>query len=389
MGEPIVADARSAFQHFLARAVGFEPTNVGIKTRCLRPLGDAPVERWKPGFRSGSGGGTRTHGLQVMSLVICQLIYPATVFPSPQAILARHGRAARMVFFKKAPRPKGFPPLLLTGKLASMETIFVSNAPAGLEPHTHGHFQRLGTVDLDTILDLVGQPEGYAMVLGQRVKVHGLRLETFKNHPRCCSDPNCSLTFSHFAVERSLGRKGAAPAENRRYHLNLYAVNSDGQEVLFTHDHTLARALGGPDDASNTTPMCAPHNAKKSVAEHLLVKEQRMKQGLDPHSGGPAVPRLPPCPLVFAKRLARIQARLEQSAARSGMTLEAYRAHCEEQGKDLSSRNTPQAEFAESLGLSKSAFRYFRHDFNQQEIAARRGPVEATPMTALRKPRMG
>jgi len=273
--------------------------------------------------------------------------------------------------------------------MASMETIFVSNAPEGLEPYTHGHYQRLGTVGLDTILELVGQPEGYATVLGQRVKVHGLRLETFKSHPRCCSEPNCSLTFSHFAVERSLGRNGAAPADNRSYHLNLYAVDATGQEVLFTHDHTLARALGGRDDASNTTPMCAPHNAKKGVAEYLLVKEQRMKRGQDPHGGGPAVHRLAPCPLVFAKRLAKIQARLEETAVRAGMTLENYKAHCEEQGKHLTGgARTPQAEFAEALGLSQKAFRYFRHNFNQQEIAARSGPLEETPIAAIRKPRM-
>ena len=28
----------------MAGVVGFEPTNVGIKARCLRPLGDTPVD---------------------------------------------------------------------------------------------------------------------------------------------------------------------------------------------------------------------------------------------------------------------------------------------------------------------------------------------------------
>lgn len=46
---------------FLAGAVGFEPTNAGIKTRCLKPLGDAPI------FGATCGIRIRVPGLKVQA----------------------------------------------------------------------------------------------------------------------------------------------------------------------------------------------------------------------------------------------------------------------------------------------------------------------------------
>jgi hypothetical protein len=52
------------------------------------------------------------------------------------------------------------------------------------------------------------------------------------------------------------------------YHLNLYALDSDGREILMTHDHILARADGGKNHLSNTQTMCAPCNFKKGSIAH-------------------------------------------------------------------------------------------------------------------------
>lgn len=84
---------------------------------------------------------------------------------------------------------------------------------------------------------------GRIEVLGQSVRITSLRLQTFAAHPPVCVDPQCGCKATHFAVERSAGANGA-PAEGR-YHLNLYGRDARGQEVLFTHDHALARSLGG------------------------------------------------------------------------------------------------------------------------------------------------
>lgn len=50
-------------------------------------------------------------------------------------------------------------------------------------------------------------------------------------------------------------------------HFNLWAVDPDGTEVLMTHDHKLARALGGKNALENTQTMCSPCNGNKAVAE--------------------------------------------------------------------------------------------------------------------------
>ncbi|MNE07882.1 hypothetical protein D3C80_1005220 [compost metagenome] len=55
--------------------------------------------------------------------------------------------------------------------------------------------------------------------------------------------------------------------------------------MLFTHDHTLARSLGGTDDASNTTTMCAKCNFLKSKGEFVEYCKQK---GLPPPGSGKA-----------------------------------------------------------------------------------------------------
>lgn len=100
------------------------------------------------------------------------------------------------------------------------------------------------------------------------VNVKSTRLRTFYLsgiHCYCCE--NEALFF---AVERNLNSK-----ENIPYHLNLYGKNKDGVEVLFTHDHLLARGLGGKDKVENTSTMCGPCNWKKG---HL---EQKIKLSKD------------------------------------------------------------------------------------------------------------
>ncbi len=100
-------------------------------------------------------------------------------------------------------------------------------------------------------------------VLGYELKLDSLRLKTFFVRGTVCSC--CGLKATHFAVEK---HKSADP--NLFPHLNLWGINSKGEEVLFTHDHTLARSLGGLDALKNTTTMCSVCNEDKSVEERLL-----------------------------------------------------------------------------------------------------------------------
>jgi 5-methylcytosine-specific restriction endonuclease McrA len=90
-----------------------------------------------------------------------------------------------------------------------------------------------------------------AIVGGTEVKVSSLRLRCFALKGTTCS--SCGVKATHFHIE----------ANNRdQWHLNLYA-----DKVMMTHDHTLARSLGGADKIENVTTMCYPCNNEKSKTE--------------------------------------------------------------------------------------------------------------------------
>ena len=118
------------------------------------------------------------------------------------------------------------------------------------------------------------------------VGVFSLRLKTFaraykKNEGKICCVA-CGLPAKFFAVENFA--RGHQPYA----HVNLYGLK-DGEEVLFTHDHTLARALGGADNLSNTTVMCSPCNSMKSVVEQKRVMAKRKNGKTDKRREGSTV----------------------------------------------------------------------------------------------------
>jgi hypothetical protein len=117
-----------------------------------------------------------------------------------------------------------------------------------------------------------------AMVEGFEVGVSSLRLKTFYRFrgKMCCL--GCGLKASFFSVDSF--KNGS----QNSHHLNLYAQNGE-TEVLMTHDHRIARGLGGADNLSNTSLMCSPCNNKKSKAETSLSNERRF---IDTHVKDPA-----------------------------------------------------------------------------------------------------
>lgn len=129
------------------------------------------------------------------------------------------------------------------------------------------HYSRHSVVSIDEVLPKVSSDtKNKVKFNGLLVKCGSLRLRTFQSNPLECS--RCHLKATHFALERPLK---AGPDES--YHLNLYGSTVNG-DVLFTHDHTLARSLGGVDDLINTTTMCSPCNQAKAVTERILLSER-------------------------------------------------------------------------------------------------------------------
>lgn len=134
-------------------------------------------------------------------------------------------------------------------------------------------FERIGTIsDINAVFEKIRNGEKSMTVNGVVLSLEGLRLETFASSEQCCSDPNCPTKPEYFAIERTLDNNHP---EFSRYHLNLYGTNAKGYETLFTHDHTLARALGGDDARNNTTMMCGPCNFRKARVEGKEVVRRR------------------------------------------------------------------------------------------------------------------
>ena len=244
-----------------------------------------------------------------------------------------------------------------------------------------GHYERIGTVGIAEVLDLIRSPAGKTPVLGKWVGVSSLRLQTFAREDRpCCSNPECIIQATHFAVERSW-RDDPGQRAKQAWHLNLYGRDQYGQEVLFTHDHTLARGLGGPDDASNTTTMCLRCNTRKSVHEHRLIKAMRQAQGIPSNGRANDAPQAE----TLRRELEKAQGHLAWLAGERGMDEANYREFCNLHGgayarlKPIRYVNKRHRHVAHSLGLTQNGYRFLRHDHNERQRAIRAAQPGKSP----------
>jgi len=87
---------------------------------------------------------------------------------------------------------------------------------------------------------------------GDMVKITSDRLFIFKKSLTCV---RCGIKGSFLVKERCSGQ----PA----FHLNLYAIDDDGNEILMTKDHIVPRSKFGPDHINNYQTMCRKCNAEK------------------------------------------------------------------------------------------------------------------------------
>lgn len=88
---------------------------------------------------------------------------------------------------------------------------------------------------------------------GDLIKGNSQRYQTF--FTKGCKCVVCGIKGKYFAKERHL--------QDKSYHLNLYAVDDNGDEILMTKDHILPRSKGGIDDISNYQTMCKLCNEAK------------------------------------------------------------------------------------------------------------------------------
>lgn len=88
---------------------------------------------------------------------------------------------------------------------------------------------------------------------GDMIKGNSQRYQTF--FTKGCKCVKCGIEGKYFAKEKHL--------KDRSFHLNLYAIDENGEEVLMTKDHIIPKSKGGFDDISNYQTMCERCNKAK------------------------------------------------------------------------------------------------------------------------------
>jgi len=94
-----------------------------------------------------------------------------------------------------------------------------------------------------------------------------LRMRTFLQHGTQCR--YCKLQGAYFQAERF-------SIQETCMHLNLYAIDDEGDEVLMTHDHVMPKASGGRNCLDNTDTVCFVCNMfkKDMVPSFKIVKNE-------------------------------------------------------------------------------------------------------------------
>lgn len=105
------------------------------------------------------------------------------------------------------------------------------------------------------VLSTLGQPPffyGSRPFGSQIIDMGSQRYQVFAKSTTCVA---CGLDGTHFCVECHPG--------SPKYHLNLYGVDKDGDEVLMTKDHIIPRSKGGKNVLDNYQTMCRICNLAK------------------------------------------------------------------------------------------------------------------------------
>lgn len=108
----------------------------------------------------------------------------------------------------------------------------------------------------NAVKDVLFEPEDKkAMVVinGDKIKGNSQRFQTFFTKGLKCAC--CGIEGKYFGKEKDFNAA--------RYHLNLYALDESGNEVLMTKDHIVPRSKGGASELYNYQTMCVKCNMAK------------------------------------------------------------------------------------------------------------------------------
>ena len=125
---------------------------------------------------------------------------------------------------------------------------------------TESSLERKSTHSIEEVREVVKdvlfyKDKRYAKVEldGDIIKGNSQRYQTFFTKGTKCVC--CGIEGKYFAKEKV--------SCDKSYHLNLYAIDENGKEVLMTKDHILPKSKGGQDHIDNYQPMCVRCNKAK------------------------------------------------------------------------------------------------------------------------------
>ena len=98
---------------------------------------------------------------------------------------------------------------------------------------------------------------GYDVFVDERTK-------TYIENGTVCR--HCGIKATHWGLDHDKYWKG---------HLNLYATDESGEEVLMTSDHIIPKSKGGSDDVSNRQCLCLRCNQKKADTDEDQIQKQK------------------------------------------------------------------------------------------------------------------
>lgn len=126
----------------------------------------------------------------------------------------------------------------------------------------NNEFIRLAQYSWNDVMAEMAQSNDMITVGEHNVRTYRLKYQTFVRDyyegKFCCS--SCGIEPSHAVIF-------STPQSSEKF-INFFALDND-KEVLLTHDHTIARSLGGTNELDNTTTMCEQCNRRKSVFESI------------------------------------------------------------------------------------------------------------------------
>jgi hypothetical protein len=91
---------------------------------------------------------------------------------------------------------------------------------------------------------------------GDMIHMASDRYKTFLLKGTTCI--SCGLKASYFAKEKDIHI-----SNGKTWHFNLYGIDENNEEILFTKDHIIPRSKGGKNEINNYQTMCCKCNQNK------------------------------------------------------------------------------------------------------------------------------